>query len=284
MAFFARTRIGIAGLAAAVATGAAAQAPEQQLAPHRAIYELSLARVEPSVSILSVTGQLVYELSGSWCEGYTVTSSFQTNTVDREGELSRTDLRTSAYETLNPAEYRFLNQTFVEGEADTVIDGVARVTASGTSVELMKPREARQEFARAMFPTQHTHLILEAAAAGERVLEAPLFDGGGTADTVFDTTTVIGSAETGLPTATPREAKALAELKDTTTHAVSISYFEQGGPSGEGVPDYVISFRMLDNGISYNAVFDYNAFVLHGRLVELEVLPVPECTEGGGSQ
>ncbi|UOM36113.1 EipB family protein [Acuticoccus sp. I52.16.1] len=271
-------------LALVVAGPTAAAAPDAALVPHRAVYDLTLARVEPSVSILSVNGTLVYELEGSACDGYTVTSTFQTNTVDREGEMSRTDLRTSTYETLSPAEFHFLNQTFLAGDGQTVIDGQARGTPSGTIVELSKPKMGRYDLARAIFPTQHTRLVLTAAANGERVLEVPMFDGGGTADTVYDTTTVIGPPTMGLPDASQRERAAFAALGDAderATYTTSISYFDQAGENGETVPDYVISFRMMDNGISYNATFDYGTFVLSGRLTELEPMPMQECPAPG---
>ncbi|RAH98152.1 hypothetical protein DLJ53_25885 [Acuticoccus sediminis] len=281
-------RIATAALASLLAASAAASAPQPALVPHRAVYDLSLARVEPSVSILSVNGTLVYELEGSPCDGYTVTSTFQTNTVDREGQMSRTDLRTSTYETVGPAEFHFLNQTFAQDDGKTLVDGTATGTATGTMVEINKPKPASFELSRAVFPTQHTRLVLMAAANGERVLEAPMFDGGGAADTVYDTTTVIGPAVTNLPGATDREREAFGALADATnrpTYTTSISYFDQAADSGETVPDYVISFRMMDNGISYAATFDYGNFVLNGRLIDLEVMPQPQCpATAGGSE
>lgn len=276
-------RIGVA-VAAVLVPAAVAAAPEHLLVPHRATYDLSLARAEPSVSITSATGRLIFELSGSWCEGYTVTSSFLTNTVDGEGEVQSSDLRTSAYETLDPAEYHFLNQTFVGNEAQAVIDGVARVTPEGTSVEISQPKEGSLSLGRAVFPTQHTHLILDAAAAGEKVLEAPVFDGSGTADKVYDTTTVIGPAKPGLPDASGSELQALGVVDgaaEMPTHSVLISYFAQDNSPGESMPDYVISFRMMMNGIAYNATFDYGTFVLRGRLIDLEVSDVPQCPAPG---
>ncbi|WP_420393112.1 EipB family protein [Acuticoccus sp.] len=270
--------IAIAVALAATAGGAASQ----ELAPHRAVYDLTLVRAGASVSMLSAQGRLVFEVNGAVCEGFTNNSRFVTRTVNREGDTVVDDLRLSTFETFEPAEFVFLNQTVSESDTVSVVEGRATGKASGTIVELTEPKERTARLPRAVFPTQHTVLILQAAAAGERVLEAPVFDGGGDADRVFATTTVIGDPETGLQGAGPRERSALAAVPDAAelaTYTLVISYFDQGATSGEAVPDYVISFRMLQNGISYDATFDYGSFALAGRLVELELGPATQCPE-----
>lgn len=270
----------LAPLLAIGAAPASAAAPDHPLAPHRAVYDLSLSRVEASVSILSITGTLVYEIEGSWCDGYTVTTTFQIVTVDREGQSTRTGLRASTFETLSPPEFSFLNQTVTDTSDELLVQGQATGTPAGTVVELEKPVGAHLELPRAVFPSQHAHLLLDAGVEGERVLEAPMFDGGGAADEVFDTTTVIGPGTTGLPGATDRETRAFGSLPgaaDMPSYAVSISYFSQDAQAGEPLPEQVIGFRLLGNGVVYAASFDYGQYALGGRLTELRVDPVPEC-------
>jgi len=252
----------------------------QDLQPHRAVYDVSLAEVQPSASIASASGRLVFELSGDACEGYVVNSRFVTRVSDREGSSRVTDLRSSTFETLEPATFTFLNQTYVNDVLASEVKGKAEGRAGGVMVTLTEPKDTGISLGRAVFPTAHTLLMIEAASEGERVLEATIFDGGENADTLFETTTFIGEGESGLPGAAKTEAEALSALPDadeSTTWRLSISYFEKnGGDGGEQVPDYELTFTMLKNGISYDIRFDYGTFAMTGELVELELMEAPE--------
>jgi hypothetical protein len=223
----------------------------------------------------------VFELSGSSCDGYVVNSRFVTRVADREGRERVTDLRSSTLETLDPAEFTFLNETYVDDVRTDLVRGTAEAMAGGLSVTLTEPEDAEMTLGRAIFPTAHTLLILEAAQAGERVVEARVFDGGDDADTLFDTTTLIGPARTGLAGSTDDERAALATMPEAdaaTGWRLVISYFEVGGDSaGEQLPDYELAFTMLQNGVSYDVVFDYGTFSLSGKLSELELMEMPDC-------
>src|SRR5262245_57877726 len=63
--------------------------------PHRAVYDLSLERSSPGSGVAQVIGRIVYELTGSACEGYAQSMRFLTQTVTQEGEGRMTDLRNS---------------------------------------------------------------------------------------------------------------------------------------------------------------------------------------------
>ncbi|XWN29556.1 MAG: DUF1849 family protein [Devosia sp.] len=270
-------------LVSVVGIGVAAMptnAVANELRPHRAIYDVTLGSAEPSASVITASGRLVFEVTGASCEGYVVNSRFVTRVTDREGGARTTDLRSSTFEALEPANFSFLNQTYVDGALQSETKGSAEALADGTHISLTAPKESEATLTRAVFPTAHTLLILQAALAGDTVLEAPVFDGGDSADTVYDTTTVIGSAKTGLPGAKDGETAALEVLPGAAEEDVwrlVISYFAANDQAGERTPDYEIAFSMLKSGISYNVVFNYGAFSLSGTLAELTVFDVPEC-------
>jgi len=277
-----------AGFAAAAALGAMPVHAAQQvsngpvLQPHRAVYDLSLSEHDPSTNIRSAAGRLVYEVGGSACTGYTVDFRNVTKVTDRDGEETVTDLRSSTTETLDPPTLAFSHETHVGGTAGETVAGMAEARAAGVSVQIMEPKETTLELGRAIFPTAHTRLILDAAQSGERILEASVFDGGDEADAVYDTATVIRSGEEGLPGASPLEREVLSALPDATDRTawrLVISYFESGGDGGESVPDYELTFTMLDNGISYDVAFDYGAFTLAGELTELTLGSIPDCPD-----
>jgi hypothetical protein len=269
----------IAG-AAAILFGLVSPTAAERLQPHRAVYDISLGETEPSASVTSASGRLVFELSGNACEGYVVNSRFVTEVADREGGLRVTDLRSSTFETVSPATFRFLNETYVDDVLASEVKGRAEGRAGGLEVVLTEPKDTTLDLGRAMFPTAHTLLILDAAREGDRVLEATVFDGGDNADTLFATTTFIGPERTGLPGASDAERDALQAVdgvEDVPLWRLVISYFEQNDDAGERVPDYELTFTMLDNGISYDVMFDYGDFTMTGALAELELMEAPDC-------
>lgn len=271
-------------LTAATATPLVAVVPATaaELQPHRAVYDLSLTDAEPGADIQAASGRLVFDLSGAACEGFTGNSRFVTRIASRDGATQTTDIRSSTYETLEPATFTFNNRTFVDDVLQLEVKGEARARAEGVAVDLSEPKESAFTLGRAVFPTAHTLLVLDAAAEGERLLEAAIYDGGDSADALWETTTVIGEARTGLPGVEAGERAVLSAIEDaeeTRAWRLVMSYFSTGEdePTGERVPDYEISFTMLENGIAYDVTFDYGTLKFAGTLTELELGEMPDC-------
>src|SRR6516165_12481300 len=68
------------------------------LAPHRAVYDMSLAAARGGTGVTAVSGRMVYELTGSACEGYTQNMRFVTQMVNQGGATVLTDLRSYSWE------------------------------------------------------------------------------------------------------------------------------------------------------------------------------------------
>ncbi|MEM0907932.1 MAG: DUF1849 family protein [Pseudomonadota bacterium] len=274
-------RVGAAwGLACWAGLSAGAAMAAEPLAPHRAIYDLGLSDVAPSTSLVAASGRLVFELTGSVCEGFTVDFRNVTRVTDREGTRRVTDLRSTTLETIAPPTLSFQHQTYVDDELASEIDGMASARAGGTSVEITVPKGTQVGLGRAIFPTAHTRLIIEAALAGETILEAPVYDGGDEADVVYETATVIGPGGTDLPRASDAEREVLMAIPgvaEMTAWRLVVSYFQGGAAEGERVPEYELTFMLLENGVSYDVTFNYGAFSLAGQLTALEVSPAPPC-------
>lgn len=244
------------------------------LLPHRAVYDLTLSRAEASTSLVDATGRLVFELNGDACDGYTVDFRNVTRVVDREGTSRVTDLRSATTETLSPPVLEFSHETYVDDDLAVEVEGAGRASASGVTVDVVAPKKTTLSLPRAIFPTAHTRLILEAARSGEQVLEATVYDGGDEADAVYETLTVIGAGETGLPGASADERAVLMEIpgaEEMMAWRLVITYFEAGAAEGERQPEYELTFTLLDNGVSYNVAFNYGAFALTGEMTEISV-------------
>ena len=63
---------------------AAAARNAKVLAPHRAVYEITLDRSRGGSGVSDMSGRMVYELKGSECEGYTQTMRFVTRMTNQE--------------------------------------------------------------------------------------------------------------------------------------------------------------------------------------------------------
>ena len=75
----------IAGLSGGVSAQKVPAGSGEQLAPHRAVYEITLADTRGGTGVTELTGRMVYELTGSTCQGYTQNMRFVTRMTNQEG-------------------------------------------------------------------------------------------------------------------------------------------------------------------------------------------------------
>ncbi|MET0193393.1 MAG: DUF1849 family protein, partial [Hyphomicrobiaceae bacterium] len=111
------------------------------LAPHRAVYEMTLAEARGGAGVTQVTGRMVYELTGSACEGYTQNMRFVTDMVNQSGTSVITDLRSWSWEDAASKRFRFNSSQFRDEKPTDVTAGDATRAPTGgdVKVELTKP-------------------------------------------------------------------------------------------------------------------------------------------------
>jgi hypothetical protein len=256
-------------LIAAVLLGAfgAQQASARFLVSHRAIYDLALDKASDKSGITSLSGRMVYEFSGSPCEGYT--TNFRYVTRINTDDVSRlTDQQTTTFEDGAGKTFSFVTKSLVDQELDKEVKGTATRGPDGITVKLTKPQKAEMSLQQTWFPTQHLVELLGKAEHGEHFYETSLFDGSDNADRVMATTVVVGN-RTETKQDDPEYA-ALGSLKHDRYWPVTIAYFDTSGGKGSGMlPTYSISLKLHDNGITRDLLMDYGDFSVKGRLVNL---------------
>ena len=239
------------------------------LVPHRAVYNLELADASERSGISSMFGRMVYEFTGSECEGYRVNFRFVTQ-VDAGGEKKITDQQSSTFEDMKNGRFEFESKTFNNEQLDKDVSGMAEKRADKISVDLTSPVAKAVSLAAARFPTQHTIDVIKHAEKGEHFFEARVFDGSDNADKTLFTSTVMGSP-VGVSADDPDAAYA-GKLKADKTWPVTIAYFDDATGT-DGTPTYRMSFKLYPNGVSRDLTMDYGDFVLKGNLVKLDFLP-----------
>jgi hypothetical protein len=269
--------------AASVAIAAPASKPDVvELVPHRAVYDLKLASARGNKPVESVRGRILYDFSGSACEGYALQFR-QVSQIDAgEGAVMTTDLRATTWEDAAAKIFRFNSQNYIDQKLKTSVDGRAERTGVRVGVNLNKPAVKKFGLDQngIFFPTDHMRRIILAARAGQTLLEGPVFDGSDNGDRIYDTLSVIGAPID--PQKKPDDAGAKDEvLLNMRRWPVSISYFERANDKpnkpGEQTPIYSIRFELYENGISRALALDYNDFVVAGEMTQLEIRPAKPC-------
>ncbi len=268
----------LAGLGATVARAQTAADKSIVLAPHRAIYDISLERSSSGSSIVDVSGRMVYELTGSTCEGYTQNMRFVTRMANSEGTAQLNDLRSSSYEDASGKTFRFNSNSYKDETLTDTTQGDAAREGGSIDVELTRPKKKTFKLATGVyFPVQHSVALIAAAQAGKTIFIGDLYDGSEKGEKVYSTTTAIGKRVAPGAVKSPAVIKNADLLDKHSFWPVSISYFEPGSEKKDSVPSYELAFRFYDNGVSTKLVIDYGEFAIKGELKELAFLDAPKC-------
>ena len=265
--------LGLAGGRAVADTAA-----DVALAPHRAIYDLKLAEARGKRSLEAVRGRIVYDFSGSACEGYALQFRQVTELDSGEGKAAVSDLRSITWEDGAAKTFRFNSQNYIDSRLIDSVDGIAeRRPDGGVGVTLTKPQEKKAELGPVAYPSDHMRRIIAAARAGQTLIELAVFDGSETGEKIYQSLTVIGrkiAPDERKPTDAAANAPALAGM---ARWPVTISYFDNSKHDGEQTPVYSISFEAYDNGIARVLVLDYGDFAVTGEMTSLEVKEAKAC-------
>ena len=255
-----------------------AKAPVQ-LAPHRAVYDLSLLRAGGSNGVESARGRIAMEFGGDACDGYTLKYRQVTILNSSESGANTMDVQTATYETGDGRSMHFKSTSFRQGLIkDSEVDGDAKISPDGMlNVDLKQPKKtAFGSTGETVFPTEHLKRLIEAGRRGDTTLSVRVYDGSNKGDKVYDTLGLIGrKIEPGAALASLEEPVRKDDLASLARWPITISYFEEG--KGDRTPVYRISFELFENGISRDLKLDYGDFALKGELKSLDLQKTSGC-------
>lgn len=270
--------------AVAVGTGLAggpAQATGPGFLSHQALYELSLLKSRGAKAVNAARGRILYNFTGSACEGYTSEFRQVSELNSGEGKSTLSDLRSTSWEDGEGKSYRFKIDTRMNDSDAPSVDGIAERVGDKIRVKLKQP--AAKTFnleGSVVFPTEQIHRIIDAARSGKSILELMVYDGSDNGEKVYNTLSVIGQPIPGdRSIASPDPSTANDRMKTLTRWPVTVSYYDRDARAkdGEQTPVYAMSFELFENGVSRALVLDYNDFVISGALGKFDVKDSKPC-------
>jgi len=259
---------------------ALAQGGAMALASHRAVYDLKLATTRGKRSMQAVRGRILYDFTGSACEGYALQFRQVSELDSGEGKVAVSDLRATSWEEGSAKRLRFHSMNYFDDRLRDQIDGQAEREERGVAIRLTSPNEKAFDLkADLVFPTEQVRRIIAAAGEGKTLLQLAVYDGSDNGEKVYDTLTVIGRA---IAPGEPKPADAIASqaaFAGLTRWPVTISYFDRSAADkgGEQTPVYAITFELYENGVSRALILDYGDFVLSGEMTSIEMKDVKPC-------
>jgi hypothetical protein len=265
-------RVLVAALFLLVAVAGSAGAVD--IAPHRALYSMTLGAAKQNSGVVAARGSMVFEW-GETCDGWTVEQRYKLRmhyAEETEVEISSNFV---TWESKDGLRYRFYQRKLKDGELEDETRGDARLDGKGKGgkVEFTKPNADALDLAPGViFPTAHTLLLIERAKAGEQFVAQPVFDGA-SEENAAEVSAVIGGAQSAEAGAAAEPIK--SPLLMRPSWRVRLAFFPADASADK--PDYELGMRLLDNGVSRDMVLDYSEFAIKAKLDEIESLPKPNC-------
>jgi hypothetical protein len=243
-----------------------------EIAPHRALYTMTLGSAKSNSGVVGARGTMVYEW-GETCDGWTIQQRYRLRMQYAENGEIEISSNYVTWESKDGLRYRFNERKLRNGEVDEEVRGEARLEGPGKRgvAEFTRPSSSRFDLAPGtIFPTRHTIELIEHAAAGEQFLARNVFDGSGEENAVEITAAIAAEQD-----ASAGQGPVKSPLLQRPSWRVRLAFFPADSTSER--PDYELGMRLHDNGVSAEMVLDYSDFAIKARLDEIEALPKPSC-------
>jgi len=238
------------------------------LLAHRAVYDLQLERAADKIGISQLNGRMVYEFSGSRCEGFTTRFRYASRIELEESAPRLIDQQTILFETADGNELHVSNKNYVNRELTDEFEAVVRQNGTagkeGIIVTVTKPEAKIHYLPPALFPLAQMLETLRKAEEGEKFYQTALYNDFEKGDKITQASVVVG---------------ALRNIsQDETVRPITISHFDDE-KNPDGLPNYTSRFLLDRRGVSTDLVFDYGDYSMRGNLTQLELLEQSPCPD-----
>ncbi len=258
------------GLAGSV-LGLADQAGAIEIAPHRAVYDLTLDRTSEMSGVADMSGTMSFEWADA-CDGWTVTQRSLMSFTYRTGEQLDVAWTLVSWEAKDSLRYRFFVRKLENGELTSELRGDARLDGLGETgvAQYRLPEERTVPLpAGTLFPTAHSLKLLQEAEAGRKLFWAEVFDGSDE-EGLFGVNAAVGDRR-GVPEAKPQWPL----LAAGPSWHVDLAFFSMSDQTA--APEHEQHLRLHPNGVVDELTLDYGDFRIAAKVRNLETLTSPPC-------
>jgi len=254
----------------------------EAIAPHRAVYEITLKEASKRSGIKNMKGRMVYEVRGNECDGISLQYRFLTHITTGKDQFV-SDQQTSTFESADGKSFNFLTKSFLNEQLEETVKGIARQASNGgINVVLDSPSSQEFDFSKASFMTSYLVKMLDLAKKGEHHLRGDLFDGSDGGDETISTSSFISNLKSIADSKHQHSPDIIANLKPLQAWSISMSYFKKNiGATAEHLPVFESSFLLYENGVSSDLIMRYPDYSLIGKLSKLEMFENTPCRSDG---
>jgi hypothetical protein len=272
---------GVGGIGLTLFAASLVPAAAADISPHRALYAMTLQTAKSGSGVIGAGGAMAYEW-GETCDGWTVQQRFRLRVNYDDSDPVDLDSTLVSWESKDGLRYRFNERRMRNGDVEEEVKGEAHLDGPGKGgqVEFVKPQPQTMTLdPGVLFPTAHTILLIDRAKTGENFISRYVFDGA-TVDNAGQITAVIGpglapGAAPGKDFAGGKEKPIASPLLQHPSWRMRLAFFPTDVKSEE--PDYELSMRLFDDGVSSEMLLDYVDYVVRADLRGIEALPKPGC-------
>jgi len=239
------------------------------LAPHHAVYKLSL-NTDKETGVMAATGTMTYDVLDT-CTAWTTSQHLVIQMTDKDGKDVHMISDYATLESKDGTHLDFHTRQMTDQAVTEQLDGTAELDHSGGKghADFTSPQKTSVLLPLGtLLPMAHTGALVDAAMAGKKFLSVPLFDGTG-ADGAEDTFITIENWKK------PSEQK-WASLSPLAFGHFHIAFFNRSNDSE--MPTYEIGMQYFANGVADNLVMDFGDITMNGTLDQFEPRSAQHCS------
>ncbi|MBV8060059.1 MAG: cell envelope integrity EipB family protein [Alphaproteobacteria bacterium] len=249
------------------------QSPKVTIAPHRAIYDMTLASVRNGSNISDVSGKMLFEWTDV-CDGWAIQQHLKMHFNYAEGEDSEVSSTELSWESKDGTHFKFNVHRVTDGKENEVYRGTATSDTTGNADYTAPDAHKTVLPPGTLFPSAHTIQIIQKAESNEKFFTRRVFDGADK-DGMSDVSVFIDPTDTK-----PVDVKLSDDIKNNPllgqpAWPVRMAFFKPDSETGE--PDYEMDLGLSANGVAKYMRIDYGDFAVLGTLSAIE--PLPPCAQ-----
>jgi hypothetical protein len=244
------------------------------LASYRAVYDMQPARIEQGGKLQPIDGRLAYEVAGSECAGWTVSTQLRNRIAQPEQGLQTTDIKSRSYETDDGLSMTVTQQESVDGRLSD--DSEIKIAKAGAGAQSKGSISGSKSLSFSLkpdviYPTEHQRRLLAEAAKGVTRDVSTVYDGSDN-EKVFRIVTFISKKHE--PTAQTQDD--LSSLASLASWTFQLGYYPVADEQAD-TPEFQTTFNMFENGVSTEMLFDYGSYAMKAKILQLQMLPAAPC-------